>query len=498
MTHSNLLKGLIDQPDSDETRMVYADWLMDRGDPRGEFIAIQCELPNLADEDPRLPELERRQNELLYKHAHRWRLSLEQRQRFEGGFVQAIACPRPQASTTAMTGTTWSPMITPRERERQLRYRIPNRLDRVCEESPVSSIANWIPTLQGSHVGRIRELIYTGRVHPERGLKQDFLESDWPDNLRSLSMSRVSLEDLRPAIEAQKFNRLSKLSLGHNLIGYQYDQNLADRFLEQLPEDTSLQFSMGWGNFSRVGQWLNQIGSRELRLTVPSSNWSEEMSEMGLDVPAETIRLVGLCVSGLHENSPNSAGAMLNQAWGQHVKTFTLSGEFRWSVRSPFSSLRGCQAVETIERLNFLTHLDAVRYPMEDWGAAIGDFHWKSLRRLKIRATNGHWQTGRKNPVVRLLEKPPEYLRRLDLSYCHLTDSDLASLLSCPGIKQITHLSLRKNLLTNKSIDLIRELGPWPDLVAIDLSRNSWVRDPGLREAFGTRLWSVDSPDEYV
>jgi uncharacterized protein (TIGR02996 family) len=31
-------------PNNDDPRRVYADWLAERGDPRGEFIAVQCEL----------------------------------------------------------------------------------------------------------------------------------------------------------------------------------------------------------------------------------------------------------------------------------------------------------------------------------------------------------------------------------------------------------------------------------------------------------------------
>jgi hypothetical protein len=33
-------------------RLVYADWLDERGDPRGEFIRVQCELARLAEEFP--------------------------------------------------------------------------------------------------------------------------------------------------------------------------------------------------------------------------------------------------------------------------------------------------------------------------------------------------------------------------------------------------------------------------------------------------------------
>ncbi|MCA9069386.1 MAG: TIGR02996 domain-containing protein, partial [Planctomycetaceae bacterium] len=52
--------------------LVYADWLDDQGDPRGEFIRIQCEL-----EEPHLPRGRARmlrlcEKELLDEHRDDW------------------------------------------------------------------------------------------------------------------------------------------------------------------------------------------------------------------------------------------------------------------------------------------------------------------------------------------------------------------------------------------------------------------------------------------
>jgi uncharacterized protein (TIGR02996 family) len=40
------LKAILADPLNDGPRLVYADWLDERGDPRGEFIRVQCELTN--------------------------------------------------------------------------------------------------------------------------------------------------------------------------------------------------------------------------------------------------------------------------------------------------------------------------------------------------------------------------------------------------------------------------------------------------------------------
>jgi uncharacterized protein (TIGR02996 family) len=42
MTEEELVAAILAAPDDDEPRLVYADWLTDRGDPRGEFIELSC------------------------------------------------------------------------------------------------------------------------------------------------------------------------------------------------------------------------------------------------------------------------------------------------------------------------------------------------------------------------------------------------------------------------------------------------------------------------
>jgi uncharacterized protein (TIGR02996 family) len=48
MTDADLVQGVLDSPEDDAPRLVYADWLEDRGDPdslaRAEFIRVQIEL----------------------------------------------------------------------------------------------------------------------------------------------------------------------------------------------------------------------------------------------------------------------------------------------------------------------------------------------------------------------------------------------------------------------------------------------------------------------
>jgi len=62
------LSAVADAYDDDAPRLLYADWLDERGDPRGEFIRIQCLLASGKDE----AELLRRQSKLLEAHRNKW------------------------------------------------------------------------------------------------------------------------------------------------------------------------------------------------------------------------------------------------------------------------------------------------------------------------------------------------------------------------------------------------------------------------------------------
>lgn len=69
---TSLLDAIRKAPEDDGPRQVYADWLMEQGDPRGEFIAVQCELTRSDLEQARRLELEARQVSLLSQHGATW------------------------------------------------------------------------------------------------------------------------------------------------------------------------------------------------------------------------------------------------------------------------------------------------------------------------------------------------------------------------------------------------------------------------------------------
>jgi uncharacterized protein (TIGR02996 family) len=66
------LQAIRESPDDDTPRLVFADWLSERGNVRGEFIRVQCELARMAEDDPGRPALAEREKELLAAHQREW------------------------------------------------------------------------------------------------------------------------------------------------------------------------------------------------------------------------------------------------------------------------------------------------------------------------------------------------------------------------------------------------------------------------------------------
>jgi uncharacterized protein (TIGR02996 family) len=82
----DLLQAILENPDEDAPRLIYADWLEEHGQrDRAQFIRVQCRLAQLPEDDPHRPDLEAREQELLDAHGDEWLGSLS-RSVQDGGF----------------------------------------------------------------------------------------------------------------------------------------------------------------------------------------------------------------------------------------------------------------------------------------------------------------------------------------------------------------------------------------------------------------------------
>ena len=93
VSHPEFLTAILDNPADDHPRLVYADWLDEQCDPRGEFIRVQCRLAKARGKDRCLFELETREGELLHEFAAAWAgpiADLVDWWAFHRGFVEEI------------------------------------------------------------------------------------------------------------------------------------------------------------------------------------------------------------------------------------------------------------------------------------------------------------------------------------------------------------------------------------------------------------------------
>ena len=93
------LDAISRDPDADDLRLIYADWLDDNGDEaRAEFIRVQCEIAQLDSTNPRVIQLRRREQDLLASNEQRWLDELRSRfnllpssgANFHRGFLERI------------------------------------------------------------------------------------------------------------------------------------------------------------------------------------------------------------------------------------------------------------------------------------------------------------------------------------------------------------------------------------------------------------------------
>lgn len=97
-----LLAEIYADPDDDGRRSVYADYLIERGDPRGTFIALQ--LARVRTQDP-TPSAE--EQALLDAHGHAWLATRTGHPTFERGFWATLQASYDDVPDADLTSPMW-------------------------------------------------------------------------------------------------------------------------------------------------------------------------------------------------------------------------------------------------------------------------------------------------------------------------------------------------------------------------------------------------------
>jgi uncharacterized protein (TIGR02996 family) len=204
-------RAIVETPEDDTPRLVFADWLEEQGDPasmaRAEFIRVQFALRDLPADDPRRLQMEERERDLRAAHEQTWTAPLREQVHLYGwefrrGFVEAVAVLPDDFPRDAGRPFDLAPV-------RQVRF-LPGARDGLHWRQSVSGLS---PVASSPYLERVASL-----------------------DLTNLPVGA----DLRPVIRSPHLGRLTELHVGRSLLrARELELLLATTFLSQL---TTLRF----------------------------------------------------------------------------------------------------------------------------------------------------------------------------------------------------------------------------------------------------------------
>ena len=231
--HAPLLAEILADPRAIAPRLVYADALLEAGEPRGELIQVQCVLEELDADDPARDALEARAADLLALHEPGWTWELRARcelhdraseLRYRRGFVECV-------ELRASRVPALMPILTELTPLRKLRVSfdtgaetlgsVPGLMDLeglsvqgvMNGDDPVRAFASW------PHRGRLR-MLHLGNLTPGSA---GSAVAGMPAmaGLESLSLGTIADDDLVALAAAAHLARLRQLRLSvANLDGF--------------------------------------------------------------------------------------------------------------------------------------------------------------------------------------------------------------------------------------------------------------------------------------
>jgi uncharacterized protein (TIGR02996 family) len=230
MTHDEaFLQDIIEHPDDDAPRLIYADWLDDHGQSaRGEFIRVQCELARLPEGDERRAVLAGRETDLLEAHESEWTARLAgwgvERPEFRRGLVESVKMTVRNFLKHAGELMAWAPV-----RAVELRH-IHDQLQRLADSHHLTRLTSLIlgdegilaqgaAILAGSpHLAGLRELLLWGNGLRDEGTAS-LASSPYLANLTDLDLSMNDVGDrgLAALARSRRLKRLAALYLWDNL-----------------------------------------------------------------------------------------------------------------------------------------------------------------------------------------------------------------------------------------------------------------------------------------
>jgi uncharacterized protein (TIGR02996 family) len=183
-SEANLLAAIVAAPDDDEPRLVYADWLIERGEPHGELIRLECELARTDERSARALELHQIIEPMLKTS---WRLFAGElapwasERSFHRGFVDEVSMSLGTFAKHGEALFSRHPIrgltVTPRPNVGKL-ARAPGL--RLVEELWLPDPKGELAALATARLGRLKMLTLHHAVQPEADLAALFARIDAP------------------------------------------------------------------------------------------------------------------------------------------------------------------------------------------------------------------------------------------------------------------------------------------------------------------------------
>ncbi len=107
--------AILADPDNDVPRLAYANKLSEHGDPRAEFIRIQCQFARIPENHELGAELEAQQRRLGEKHAMEWMGGLDRwggKWEFDRGFLTSLDLSFKRIGLEGAQSLATSPYLT--------------------------------------------------------------------------------------------------------------------------------------------------------------------------------------------------------------------------------------------------------------------------------------------------------------------------------------------------------------------------------------------------
>ena len=413
-TEEGLLRAICAEPEDDTLRLIYADWLEERGDTHGlaraEFIRVQVALASMGEDDPRRSELEARERDLLTGHEESWvapfRLFRPSSWGFARGFIEQMALPVEAFLTRASQLFESTPLVSVR-----LLHGV------AVSGVPVQVLAGFPP------LARLRGLDLAG----------------W----------YMGNEGFLALMACPHLPRLRSLGLADNGLVVRGATAIAEALPPQAADLTELDLSI-----NDVGDDGAEVLSRLValrNLTVLSlrqqeaAPYHDRIHAVGVTALADSPHLTELVALDLAHNAIGDAGLRALAGWPKlrQFRRLNLSDNGIGDIGDA-----GIQRLVTSPYLEQLNSLDLSFNPLGVAGAsALAEWQW--MERLAV----------------------------LNLSSCGLRNLGLMRLLASPHGRNLRVLGLADNYIGDRGGHALAEAPHLPSNIRLDLRGNRIGRD---------------------